>query len=112
MASNFKIGIFEDNGSFELKLDGDFDVTSAYEVIYAIKTLPENAETTYVNTTSLKTIEPSGLDIWNGFLNSLNGRSARIVVTGDYAAQLFSKNFRPTSRMSNFIIKELGNFNV
>ena len=39
MASNFEIAIDKKGYDFILKLEGDFDVTSAYELIYAIKKL-------------------------------------------------------------------------
>jgi len=37
MASNFEIAIEKKSDGFVLKLEGDFDATSAYELIYAIK---------------------------------------------------------------------------
>ena len=42
MASNFGITIDRNSDGFGLKLAGDFDATSAYELIYAIKKLPED----------------------------------------------------------------------
>jgi hypothetical protein len=36
MASNFGIAIDKNSGGLGLKLAGDFDGTSAYELIYAI----------------------------------------------------------------------------
>ena len=42
MASNFGIAVDKNSDGFGLKLAGDFDATSAYELIYAIKKLPEN----------------------------------------------------------------------
>jgi len=41
MAANFGIAVDKHSGGFGLKLEGDFDATSAYELIYAIKKLPE-----------------------------------------------------------------------
>ena len=41
MASNFGIAIDKKSYGFVLKLEGDFDATSAYELIYAIKKLSE-----------------------------------------------------------------------
>jgi hypothetical protein len=40
MASNFGIAIDKNRGGVGLKLAGDFDGTSAYELIYAIKNCP------------------------------------------------------------------------
>ena len=58
MASNFEITISEKSDGFSLKLDGDFDVTSAYELIYAIKKLPEDTVKIYVDTNGLKKTHP------------------------------------------------------
>ena len=112
MAVNFEITIFESNNSFELKLDGDFDVTSAYELIYAIKKLPEDTLMIYVNTDNLKKIHESGLDVFNGFMSSLNGQSFRIVMTGYNSTKLSLKNLLHTSKISNFFLKELCLSNV
>jgi hypothetical protein len=40
MASNFRIFIDKNSDCVGLKLAGDFDATSAYELIYATKRLP------------------------------------------------------------------------
>ena len=42
MASNFEIAVDKISDGFGFKLEGDFDATSAYELIYAIKKLPED----------------------------------------------------------------------
>jgi hypothetical protein len=42
MASNFGITVGKINDGFGLVLEGDFDATSAYELVYAIKKLPED----------------------------------------------------------------------
>jgi anti-anti-sigma regulatory factor len=109
MASNFVIRISESNGGFSLKLGGDFDTTSAYELIYAIKKLPKDTVKICVNTNGLKKIHSFGLDVFNGLMNSLNGQSARIVFTGHNATRLSFGNPWPTPKVSKFFIKELSN---
>jgi hypothetical protein len=88
MASNFGIAIDKNSGGFGLQLAGDFDGTSAYELIYAIKKLPEDTVKLYIYTNGLKTIHPFGLDIFHKFMRSLNGRSTKIVFTGNNASHL------------------------
>ena len=94
MASNFGIAIDRNSDGFGLNLAGDFDATSAYELIYAIKKLPEDAVKLNIYTNSLKTIHPFGLDIFHKFMRSLNGQSAKIVFTGNNASQLSPGNSR------------------
>ena len=112
MAVNFGITISKNSDGFELILNGDFDATSAYELIFAIKKLPEENVKVYVNTNCLKEIHSSGLDVLNGFMNSLNGQSIRIVMTGHNSNKLSLKNLLHTSKISNFFIKELCLSNV
>ena len=97
MASNFGIAIDRNSDGFGLQLEGDFDGTSAYELIYAIKKLPEDTVKLYIYTNGLKTIHPFGLDVFQKFMRSLNGQSAKIVFTGNNAPQLSPVNSRLTS---------------
>jgi anti-anti-sigma regulatory factor len=92
MASNFGIAIDKSNNSFGLKLAGDFDATSAYELIYAIKKLLGHPAKVHIHTNGLKIIYPFGLDVFLRFMCSLNGQSTKIVFTGKNASQLSSEN--------------------
>jgi hypothetical protein len=86
LASNFGIAIDKNSGGLGLKLAGDFDGTSAYELVYAIKKLPEHTVKLYIYTNGLKTIQPFGLDIFHQFMRSLNGQSTKIVFNGRNAS--------------------------
>jgi anti-anti-sigma regulatory factor len=97
MASNFGIAVDKNSDGFGLKLAGDFDATSAYELIYAIKKLPGKTIKVYIYTNELKDIHPFGLDIFHKFMRSVNGQSAKIVFTGNSASQLSPGNARLTS---------------
>jgi hypothetical protein len=91
MASNFGITVDKASDGFGLKLAGDFDATSAYELIYAIKKLPEDTVTISIHTHSLKKIYPFGLNVFHRFMSSINGQSAKIVFTGNHASRLTLK---------------------
>jgi anti-anti-sigma regulatory factor len=97
MASNFEIGIDKNSDGLGLKLAGDFDATSAYELIYAIKKLPEETAKICIYTNDLKNIHPFGLDVFHRFMSSLNGQSTKFVFTGNSAFQLSPGNSRLTS---------------
>ena len=88
MASNFEITVDNASDGFGLKLMGDFDATSAYELIYAIKKLPEDTVRIRICTDGLKAIQPFGLDVFHRFTSSLNGQSARMVFAGNHASRL------------------------
>jgi hypothetical protein len=97
MASNFGIAIDNNSEGVGLKLAGDFDATSAYELIFAIKKLPEDTGKISIQTNGLKNLYPFGLEIFHKFMNSLNGQSAKIVFTGNSASQLSPGISRLTS---------------
>jgi len=94
MASNFGISVAEHSDGYGLKLAGDFDATSAYELIYAIKKLPEDTVKISIHTNGLKHIHPFGLDVFHRFMSSLNGQSTKMVFTGNNASQLSLGNSR------------------
>jgi hypothetical protein len=90
MASNFGIAVNKNSAGFGLKLAGDFDATSAYELIYAIKKLPEETGKIFIHTNGLKTIYPFGLKVFCRLMGSLNDQSTKIVFKGNMASQLSS----------------------
>jgi len=97
MASNFEITVNKTSDGFGLELEGDFDATSAYELIYAIKKLPEDTLKISIYTNGLETIFPFGLDVFSKYMSSLNGQSTKIVFTGNNASQLSFANPELTS---------------
>jgi hypothetical protein len=97
MASNFGIAVDKNSDGFGLKLAGDFDATSAYELIYAIKNLPENTVKITIHTNGLKNTYPFGLNVFHRLKSSLNGQSTKIVFTGNKASQLSLENSQLTS---------------
>ena len=78
MASNFEITITKTGDGFDLKLTGDFDATSAYELIYAIKKLPEKAKRLTIYTDDLKNIHPFGLEVFQRSIPLSTINSAKI----------------------------------
>lgn len=60
MTSNFKIFGDKNSDGFGLNLAGDFEATSAYELIYPIKKLPDDALRIFARTDGLKTVSPPG----------------------------------------------------
>ena len=88
MASNFEIAIDKNCDGFGLKLTGDFDATSAYELIYAIKKLPEEERMINVYTNGLKNIHPFGLDVFHRFIQSPRSNSAKMVFNGKHALHI------------------------
>ena len=86
MAANFKILVHHSSESLHLKLVGDFDGTSAYEVINAML---ENGRShrIFIHTASLKEIHPFGKGILEKNLSLFKKQDIKVIFTGDHAAQ-------------------------
>jgi stage II sporulation protein AA (anti-sigma F factor antagonist) len=88
MASNFEVSVDKKSKGFALKLVGDFDATSAYELIYAIKKLPEDILKIFIHTDGLKDISPFGLEVFHRNMSPLDGLSRKLVFTGNKASHI------------------------
>jgi len=89
MASNFEISVDKKSDGYGLNLVGDFDATSAYELVYAIKKLPDDIIRISIHTDGLKRINPFGLDVFHRNMSPLGGQSKKIVFTGNRASHIF-----------------------
>jgi len=86
MASNFRIFVHRDSNSLELKLAGDFDGTSACELLNVLEEKCDGAvNRVAVNTSSLKEIYPFGRDTFQRNLYTLKGKRIHLSFTGDKA---------------------------
>jgi anti-anti-sigma regulatory factor len=63
MAANFQILSYKTRDSLHLKLNGDFDGTSAYELINAIKDHGTNFYQIFIDTNNLRTIYAFGRNV-------------------------------------------------
>jgi stage II sporulation protein AA (anti-sigma F factor antagonist) len=88
MASNFQVFCDKNETGMLLKLFGDFDATSAYELIDILKKRSDGSSKVFIHTDGLKNIYPFGLHIFHKSLRIMNGQSARIVFTGNKASGL------------------------
>jgi hypothetical protein len=70
MASNFQIYSFKTRDSLHLKLAGDFDGSSAYELINALAEHGQGFYEIFIDTNELKTIYPFGRDVFQKNLRS------------------------------------------
>lgn len=100
MASNFEIAISKACDGFDLKLIGDFDATSAYELIYAIMKLPKKAKRLNVYTDDLRNIHLFGLEVFHRSIQLSRMNSAKIVFNGKHSSQL--SNALLLSKRSSF----------
>ncbi|MDY6952591.1 MAG: hypothetical protein SWE60_13855 [Thermodesulfobacteriota bacterium] len=83
MASNFRISVHRESNGLELKLAGDFDGTSACELLNVLREkCDEGVKRVAVDTSNLKDIYPFGRDTFQRNLYTLKGRRKRVAFTG------------------------------
>jgi len=83
VALNFDIATDKISDGYSLKLSGEFDATSAYELVYAIKKLAHRPVRIYVNTSKLKRVHPFGLEVFNRAMRFSGRNSAQVVFEGN-----------------------------
>ena len=88
MASNFRISVGRNSDRLDLKLVGDFDGTSACELLNALKDNCDGVVRVFVNTSGLKEICPFGQDTFQNSLYLLKDRPFRLVFTGENATRI------------------------
>jgi len=86
MAVNFRI--YQRKGrtrnSVYLTLDGDFDGTSAHELINALRICGRDVDQVFIDTNGLKSVHPFGQVVLQRNLSGLCGRGRSLVFIGDH----------------------------
>jgi len=88
MASNFRIFLHRSAGNVHLKLTGDFDGTSADELLNALKQNGAGTRKIFIHTDGLREIYPFGQRLFQNNLYVMNGRSAGLVFTGRHGTEI------------------------
>ena len=100
MASNFKFSIYRNSENLHIKLFGDFDGTSAFELIHLLKKSTEAVSKIFVHTSCLRKILPFGRKVFLGNLDFLNKDAPLLLFTGDEASKLIPKNNKHIQALS------------
>jgi hypothetical protein len=90
MATDFKILIHKNSDNLHLKLIGDFDRTSAHEVLNALKKNCRGASRVFIHTSCLNNIHPFPRDVFHNQLNMLKERSFLVAFTGQNSGKLIT----------------------
>ena len=77
--------------SLHLKLIGDFDVTSASEILRVLKKNSRGTSNVFIHTSCLKGIHPNARVALHNHLKLFNGHFFRLVFTGQYSGRLAPK---------------------
>jgi hypothetical protein len=88
MASNFKIFVHQNGIDLHLKLLGDFDGSSAHQLLNILKKYGSHCARIFIHTNSLKRIIPFGRGVFLSNLHFLKDEPVHLVFTGKNASQL------------------------
>jgi anti-anti-sigma regulatory factor len=83
MASNFQIYSYKTKDSLHLKLTGDFDGSSAHELINILNEAGSNFWEIFINTNGLKTIHPFGRSVFEKNFSILNKKNSNLIFMGE-----------------------------
>ena len=84
MASNFKLFLHETKDSIHMKMCGDFDGTSAHELITAIQNHAPKSNQVNIHTGELSNIYSFGRDVFQNNLGLVKKQSDKIEFVGKY----------------------------
>ncbi len=83
MAANFRIVTYRNKENVHIKLMGDFDGSSAWELINALRQNCTHANKIIIHTGGLSMIYPFGMKILQKNLFVLKGQYDKLVFTGE-----------------------------
>ena len=85
MASNFNIKIGWNVDRIHLRLYGDFDGSSAHELLNLLSKICQNDNKIQIYTEGLNQVHPFGLNIFHNKLRAINDGGEKIMYSGDRA---------------------------
>jgi ABC-type transporter Mla MlaB component len=88
MAQNFKISIHRKIDNLSIRLMGDFDGNSAWELINAIRENLNNSKFIQIDTSNLKKVYPFGREVLKSNLLIVKDRRIRIQFSGPNALRI------------------------
>jgi hypothetical protein len=87
MASNFKIVTAQTKGCIRLSLYGDFDATSAHELLNFLNKNRHHRSKIYIRTHGLNQTHLFGMNIFKKSLGVKNNFNNRLIFSGDKASE-------------------------
>jgi len=89
MATNFKVTLHQNSDNLHLRLDGDFDGNSAYELLNILEKRCRFVSRAFVHTNGLRRIHPFGSSFFRSHLSDLKPCKHMVLeFTGDHARKL------------------------
>ena len=90
MASNFQIYSLKTRESLHLRLAGDFDGSSAYELINKISEYGKRFYEIFIDTNDLNSIHPFGREVFQKRFGDLKKQFHNIIFIGNNGHEIYS----------------------
>ena len=97
MSTNFKVLVNRNSDNLHVNLSGDFDGSSAYQLVNTLETYGRGVFTIFIHTAGLRHIYPFGQDVLRSDLGKSRLRtiaSGKIIFTGPHATKLAPKGMQ------------------
>jgi len=90
MAQNFRVVVHQNSENLHLRLEGDFDGSSAHELLNTLEERCRFASRAFIHTNGLKQVDPFGLSVFHANLAGLKGgkKCRPLHFTGEHAGEL------------------------
>lgn len=88
MASNFRIFVDHGLDRLHIRLDGDFDGTSAFELIYILGKCGRQTRKIVIDTSGLKRAFPFGRNTFCKNLRRITTGTVELIIKGRYSKRL------------------------
>jgi hypothetical protein len=83
MAGNFRIVLHRNSESLHLRLEGDFDGSSAHQLLQMLGENGHGITRIFIHTNGLKEVHPFGTAIFQNNLNTYKISKPDLIFTGD-----------------------------
>jgi hypothetical protein len=83
MACNFRILLYKNSESVHLNLTGDFDGSSAHELLNTIRSCSRNVNRVFIHTNGLKDVHPFGEAVFRNHFRDVDKTDISLVFTGE-----------------------------
>jgi hypothetical protein len=94
MACNFRVVLHRNSESLHMRLEGDFDGSSAHQLLQMLGENGRGTRRVFIHTNGLKEIHPFGTEVFQKNLNHVMGRRADLVFTGDKGPEIAPQGHR------------------
>ena len=91
MAANFRVFLHRNSDNLHVKLSGDFDGSSAHQLLEILKRNYRRTSKIFIHTSSLNRIHPFGRDVFQSNMDFIEGAATFLVFTGENSSQLAPK---------------------